>query len=169
DSGGVHHPVKTEDLDIIDGDRFFGVNFGNARVLTAPTTDFAGSVGDILLTQEFPCGSAHSAVTHPCSGEGVGRTTGLYAIHSDGTSLTITPFTFSGTSVTNVDTWEHVTFAPLELPAPSIRIVKLTNGTDNDTPTGPVVLVGSTVTWTYNVTNTGNVTLTNVAVTDDKV
>jgi uncharacterized repeat protein (TIGR01451 family) len=47
--------------------------------------------------------------------------------------------------------------------------VKLTNGTDNDTPTGPVVLVGSTVTWTYNVTNTGNVTLTNVAVTDDKV
>src|SRR6185436_7413987 len=60
--GGVHHPVKAEDLDIIDGDNFFGVNFGNARVLTASKADFAGSVGDILLTQEFPCGSAHPAL-----------------------------------------------------------------------------------------------------------
>jgi hypothetical protein len=54
-------------------------------------------------------------------------------------------------------------------PAPSISIVKKTNGTNNDTGTGPNVTVGSTVTWTYIVTNTGNVTLTNVAVTDDKV
>ena len=38
---------------------------------------------------------------------------------------------------------------------PEINIVKLTNGSDNDTGTGPVVQVGSTVTWTYNVTNTG--------------
>ncbi|MGE3344581.1 MAG: SdrD B-like domain-containing protein, partial [Vicinamibacterales bacterium] len=52
---------------------------------------------------------------------------------------------------------------------PSIDLVKLTNGTDNDTPTGPQVMVGSTVTWTYRVTNTGNVTLTNVTVTDDKL
>ena len=169
--GGVHHPVKAEDLDIIDGDNFFGVNFGNARLLTAPKSDFAGSVGDILLTQEFPCGNNFRAVgvtVTPCIGGG-GPTTGLYAIHSDGVRLTITPFTFSGTSLTNIDTWEHVTFAPLELPVPSVKIVKLTNGTDNDTPTGPVVLVGSTVTWTYIVTNTGNVTLTNVTVTDDKI
>ena len=54
-------------------------------------------------------------------------------------------------------------------PNPAISIVKLTNGTNNDTGTGPVVAVGSTVTWTYKVTNTGNVTLTGVAVTDDKV
>jgi len=50
---------------------------------------------------------------------------------------------------------------------PSIALVKLTNGTNNDTGTGPLVPVGSTVTWTYNVTNTGNVTLANVVVTDD--
>src|SRR4029077_20872820 len=30
--------------------------------------------------------------------------------------------------------------------APAIKIVKLTNGTDNDSPTGPHVAVGSTVT-----------------------
>jgi large repetitive protein len=50
---------------------------------------------------------------------------------------------------------------------PEIQIVKLTNGTDNDTPTGPIVPVGSTVTWTYNVTNPGNEPIANVVVTDD--
>jgi hypothetical protein len=49
-----------------------------------------------------------------------------------------------------------------------IRIKKATNGADADLPTGPFVLVGSTVTWTYLVTNIGNSQLTAVAVTDDK-
>jgi uncharacterized repeat protein (TIGR01451 family) len=53
--------------------------------------------------------------------------------------------------------------------APSIDIVKLTNGTDNDVAPGPTVTVGSTVTWTYIITNTGNVTLTNVTLTDNKI
>jgi hypothetical protein len=53
-------------------------------------------------------------------------------------------------------------------PAPAVAIVKKTNGTDNDTGTGPKVAVGSTVTWTYVVSNTGNVALSSVAVTDDK-
>ncbi len=48
-------------------------------------------------------------------------------------------------------------------------IEKATNGQDADTPTGPVVAVGSTVTWTYVVTNIGDVTLTGVKVTDDQV
>ncbi|MBC7170730.1 hypothetical protein H5T54_07400, partial [Candidatus Bipolaricaulota bacterium] len=51
---------------------------------------------------------------------------------------------------------------------PSIDIEKHTNGVDADSPTGPVVLVGSSVTWTYEVTNTGNVTLTDIVVTDDQ-
>jgi hypothetical protein len=48
-----------------------------------------------------------------------------------------------------------------------IHIVKSSNGTDNDGAPGPTVEVGSTVTFTYVVTNTGNVPLTNVAVVDD--
>ena len=58
---------------------------------------------------------------------------------------------------------------------PAIQIVKLTNGTNNDsppvagTPDGPIVAVGSTVTWTYVLTNPGNVPLSNITVTDDKV
>jgi hypothetical protein len=44
---------------------------------------------------------------------------------------------------------------------------RLTNGQDADTPTGPLVAVGSTVTWTYEVTNPGNVPLSNVVLRDD--
>ncbi len=44
-----------------------------------------------------------------------------------------------------------------------IRVVKVTNGSD-----GPHILSGSAVTWTYTVTNTGNIALGNVHLTDDK-
>jgi uncharacterized repeat protein (TIGR01451 family) len=50
----------------------------------------------------------------------------------------------------------------------AITIVKSTNGADADAAPGPSVLVGSTVQWTYSVKNTGNVTLSNVGVSDDK-
>jgi protocatechuate 3,4-dioxygenase beta subunit len=54
-------------------------------------------------------------------------------------------------------------------PSPEIDIEKYTNGQDADDPSGPVIQIGSQVKWTYNVTNTGNVNLTNVAVTDTKI
>ena len=50
---------------------------------------------------------------------------------------------------------------------PEIALEKLTNGVDADTPTGPVVPVGSTATFTYNVTNPGTVALDTVTVVDD--
>ena len=48
-----------------------------------------------------------------------------------------------------------------------IDIEKATNGEDADSPTGPVLAVGSTATFTYVVTNTGNVPLAGVVATDD--
>jgi uncharacterized repeat protein (TIGR01451 family) len=45
---------------------------------------------------------------------------------------------------------------------PAISINKTTNGSD-----GSVIPVGSPITWTYVVTNTGNVTLTNITVRDN--
>ena len=48
-----------------------------------------------------------------------------------------------------------------------IDIEKATNGEDADNPTGPFILVGDPVEWTYVVTNTGDVQLSNVVVTDD--
>jgi hypothetical protein len=60
-----------------------------------------------------------------------------------------------------------MTTGRLALAQPAIQLVKKTNGTDNNSITGPLVAVGSTVTWSYEVTNTGNVSLTNVVVRDD--
>ena len=51
---------------------------------------------------------------------------------------------------------------------PAITIVKKTNGQDANTAPGVLIPFGGAVTWTYDVTNTGNVTLTAVSVTDDK-
>lgn len=52
-------------------------------------------------------------------------------------------------------------------PAPSMSIEKYTNGVDADDPPGPFIRVGDEVTWTYIVTNTGNLTLSDIEVTDD--
>jgi hypothetical protein len=51
--------------------------------------------------------------------------------------------------------------------AASINLVKLTNGTDNNSAPGPFVPVGSTVTFTYVVTNPGTEPLSGVTVRDD--
>jgi uncharacterized repeat protein (TIGR01451 family) len=54
-------------------------------------------------------------------------------------------------------------------PAPAIDIEKHTNGEDADYAPGPYISVNSTVTWAYIVTNTGDVDLTSIVVTDDKL
>src|SRR5262249_4018276 len=51
---------------------------------------------------------------------------------------------------------------------PGVSLVKLTNGTDNESGLGPFLTVDSTVTWTYLVTNTGNVPLVGVVVSDSQ-
>jgi hypothetical protein len=51
---------------------------------------------------------------------------------------------------------------------PSVKIKKSTNGDDADAAPGPTIVVGSPVTWTYVVTNTGTLNLTNVKVVDDR-
>jgi uncharacterized repeat protein (TIGR01451 family) len=55
------------------------------------------------------------------------------------------------------------------VPAPAISLKKYTNGFDADVLPGPYLPIGSQVTWRFDVQNTGNVTLTNVTLTDDKV
>ena len=67
---------------------------------------------------------------------------------------------FAGDEVASNEDDETVT----ALQNPSIEIIKLTNGSD-----GEGFLVGTPITWSYAVTNTGNVTLTNVIVTDDQI
>ena len=51
---------------------------------------------------------------------------------------------------------------------PEVDVEKFTNGEDADSTPGPEIPVGNTVTWTYVVKNTGTVSLTGIAVVDDK-
>jgi len=51
---------------------------------------------------------------------------------------------------------------------PAIVIVKTVNGADANSAPGVSVTAGSMMNFAYRVTNTGNVTLTNVAVVDDR-
>ncbi len=52
---------------------------------------------------------------------------------------------------------------------PSIDLEKYTNGEDADTPIGPLVGEGGIVTWTYIVSNTGNIDLVDMTLFDNKV
>jgi uncharacterized repeat protein (TIGR01451 family) len=91
-----------------------------------------------------------------CTGVGV-AVAGQYA-----NEATVTGRDPTGASVTDKDPSHYFGSEP------AIDIEKATNGEDADEPTGPKVDEGSTINWTYEVTNIGNVTLTNVAVTDDQ-
>ncbi len=51
---------------------------------------------------------------------------------------------------------------------PAIDIEKATNGEDADEPRGPFIIIGESVTWTYEVVNIGNVLLINIEVGDDQ-
>lgn len=51
---------------------------------------------------------------------------------------------------------------------PKVELEKRTNGDEADSAPGPTIEVGKTVTWTYEVRNTGTLPLTIVSVTDDK-
>jgi hypothetical protein len=79
----------------------------------------------------------------------------------------------NGAAVTAIYTDESITLPVSDTAAdgyfgvqPQIALTKLTNGSDNNGPTGPELTVGSAVTWTYQVKNTGNVAITDVVVKD---
>lgn len=53
--------------------------------------------------------------------------------------------------------------------APSVALVKSTNGADANAVPGPHVVVGDAITWEYEVTNTGNTPLADLQIADDRV
>ena len=52
---------------------------------------------------------------------------------------------------------------------PKIQIETSTNGVDSDTATGMAIPFGGAVTWKYEVTNSGNVSLVDIKISDDKM
>ena len=86
--------------------------------------------------------------------------------HADQIDIDSTP----GNGVVSTPHEDDEAQVPLTLvPAqPSVSIVKSTNGHDANGATGPLIEVNSSILWTYVVTNTGNLPLVDVTVTDDK-
>ncbi|MCX6050558.1 MAG: carboxypeptidase regulatory-like domain-containing protein [Chloroflexi bacterium] len=79
--------------------------------------------------------------------------------------------TFLGTFPTGLQDFESIACLTADT---YIKIKKFTNGPgqtpqDADTLTGPLIPVGSVVTWSYMITNTGMLTLTNLTLSDDKL
>lgn len=70
--------------------------------------------------------------------------------------------TYGGTPVQFASNEAAVTV----LATPSFSLVKKTNGVEYDAAPGALVAAGSTVTWTYEVTNTGDAPLDDIAVSD---
>ncbi len=127
------------------------VNTGVATLTNVTVTDDQGVIVSCPKTVLIP------AESMTCTGNGV-AVAGQYA--NMGTVVGTPPN--GGPPVTDRDPSHYFGAAP------AIVIKKYTNGEDADTPTGPKIPIDGAVTWTYIVTNTGNVTLSQVNVTDDK-
>lgn len=148
-------------------------NTGSTELFDVTVTD------DLIAAEQIDCGEGSNVVPGPlaigetvtCTATGIG-TAGQYA--NVGTVVARGPLAVDGEGnplppeeqdppVMDVDRSHYYGSEP------AVDIEKYTNGEDADEPTGPQILVGGQVTWTYVVTNTGNVPLTDLTVTDDRV
>ncbi|MFC1956252.1 hypothetical protein ACFLWZ_07050 [Chloroflexota bacterium] len=125
------------------------VDLDNVVVTDSPAQTISGPTGDDGDSLLNP----GEAWTYTASGT---ATAGQYS-----NEATVTADDPEDTEVTDSDPSHYFGSEP------GIQIEKATNGEDADNPTGPFITPGSTVTWTYIVTNTSAVALSNVVVTDD--
>ena len=155
-NGGLTVPLsqfESESLTVFDGTIDFG---GTSGITTTGTV--TGPTQTLTVTD--------SAALAPYIG------TGTFSV--DMTASATTNVTGCGNIAQNISTSAGAElsvvyeYTPPPPPEPAIDIEKATNGEDADTPTGPEIPVGGPVNWTYVVTNTGNVDLTNVTVVDDQ-
>jgi uncharacterized repeat protein (TIGR01451 family) len=120
-------------------------------VVTCPTTALA--VGALMTCSGT---GAATAGQYTNLGTAVGR-----AVEADGDAI-VDPATGAQFSATD-DNPDHYFGA-----RPAITVVKKVNGADANAAPGIYLTVGSAIVWTYEVTNTGNVPLDTVGVTDDR-
>lgn len=134
---------------------------------TASWTYIAANTGNVRLTEVAVADDRGVTVTCPKTvlepGESMTCTGSAAVVKGQYRNVgTVTGKPPCGETVTASDPANYIGRAP------SISLEKLTNGEDADTPPGPQVEVGSTVLWTYVVTNTGDTVLTDIRVTDDR-
>lgn len=116
---------------------------GETKLVTA--IDTTGTIGSVAITGG---GSGISYV--PASG---------YCNSTPGTSRDIFTYTITGGSTAQV---------AVSVLCTGIQIVKLTQGQDANSPPGPSVPIGGAVLWEYEVTNIGDVSLSEISVADDQ-
>ncbi|RTZ94981.1 MAG: hypothetical protein DSY90_14575, partial [Deltaproteobacteria bacterium] len=128
-------------------------NTGNVTLTSVTVTD------DKLGAVSCPSTTLAAGATMTCTASGTAQA-GQY---TNTASVVATPP--AGEAVVDTDSSHYIAISP----EPAIDIEKFTNDEDADTGSGPIIAVGETVTWTYLVTNTGNVDLTDVVVTDNRI
>ena len=125
------------------------VNTGNVLISNLQVTD--PQVGPLLCPRNFSLAPGQQLV---CRGAGT-ATAGQYANTGQ-----VTAQAPSGAGVGDDDPSHYFGVQG------GIDLEKLVEDQDADQAPGPVIPVGDAVTWTYQVTNTGNSELTNVRVAD---
>ena len=182
DAGIVNLPAKLGDFVWIDQDRDGVQDAGEPGVagavvnlwidtdgdgqpdqqIATTTTDDTGMYMFSNLTPGVPYIVQFEAIPgKPFTVQTVGNDTQVDSNPNPDTGITGSVVLMSGEFNPTID-------AGVIMLGASIDLEKATNGEDADTPTGPVLTVGDAVTWTYVVTNTGELTLTDIVVSDDQ-
>ncbi|NOX30402.1 MAG: hypothetical protein GXP35_10205 [Actinobacteria bacterium] len=141
-------PAAGIDVDLLDS---------GGAVIESTTTDASGLYEFIVRPGTYAIGFS-LPVAASFTTQGAGSPTDSDANVASG--ITPNVVVAQGDSSLDLD-------AGLIVHAADIHIEKATNGEDADVAPGPTLPTGSTATFTYLVTNTGNIALTNIAVTDD--
>jgi hypothetical protein len=128
-------------------------NTGNVT-LTNVTVDDSPSLDDFSCTPTAPAASLAPGASIVCTGtHAVSQADlemGSFSDVASATSTQVGPVTAGDTNAGSQ--------------SPAVAIVKTTNGSD-----GLQIFAGAKVTWKYHVSNTGNVTLHDVTVTDNRL
>ena len=139
---------------------FVATNTGNVDLADVSITDDV--LGPICGIENLAVGASETCETTATVTEG--QQTNV----ATATGQPIDPATGepTGDPVTADDPSNHIGIVPF-VPAPGIDIEKATNGVDADTAPGVELIVGEVATFTFVATNTGNVDLADVSITDD--
>ncbi len=134
-------------------------NTGDYDLFDVRVTDSDPSVTVSCPQDALKVGKSMECVAHATAIEGQYKNTGTATGNAN----------IDGFIVERTDTDDSHYFGMLEPVEPivTIDIEKSTNGHDADAAPGPEITVGDPVEWIYRVTTTGNVTLSNIDVSDN--
>lgn len=144
---------------------YFATNSGDFELVDVVISD--DELGTICTISSLPIGGSGSCAASATAAAGQYSTVGR--IVADPVDENGDPATHPDDSLvappTDSDPTHYLGYTALNA---SINIEMETNGIDADDPTGPILDIGETVTWSYIVTNDGDVNLEDVTVTDSE-